>query len=580
MEITKTIRDQITVLNVQGQLDAITAPQLERELQALSGSSDAGRFIVDLGGVQLISSAALRVLLSAAKFTKKQQGQIVLCSLTPEVKKVFELSGLTNLFNLQPSVDDALKTLGVADAPPEPTPASPESKADPAPEPATPPAPVAAPVAVSDEPPSDATLEDVSPKEAAAAMMATMLPPAEEAAPAAAAPPPPTPPPVMIVPPPVPPPPSLVFDPTPATPPPAPGSDPDVTMLPGGNVPALAATPPPPPPVLMPEPPPVAPALSPAATAPPPPVAVVPPPAVTPPPPVAVPPPRAATPPPPIPQPVASARTVTPPPAKAATPPPPIPAPVASARTMTPSAATPPPPTPAPIARTVPRQAPLSKKSSNLTIIVAGASVVFLTLCVVVALMLRHSNARSAASNPAASPTPAVAEAASPAETVEPPGPTVSLPPATPAMAGNGAPPPAAATTGGGDASGAAPAPDGVQAPAAISLNADDAASQETRKDVLKRIDVMPVSQATKDRLYKAVDTAKHMGKIMTVGFETGQSDLGGTAVATSRKPSPVPTCKRSSATRPWSWSSSALPTRREPRKRTRKSPNAAPNAP
>ena len=125
MQINRLTRADVAVLTVDGRLDATTALPFEQALTAELQTGTA-RLIIDLARVQLISSAALRVLVSAAKQAKRQGGQIVVCALTREVAKVFEISGLASLFRLEPTVADALAALGVpADeppsAPPEPS---------------------------------------------------------------------------------------------------------------------------------------------------------------------------------------------------------------------------------------------------------------------------------------------------------------------------------------------------------------------------------------------------------------------------------------------------------------------------
>lgn len=160
MQITKTTLADVVILSVEGRLDATTAPAFESGVQA-ELQSGAKRLVIDLGQVQLISSAALRVLVSAAKQMKKQEGQILLCAMTPEVAKVFGISGLASLFNLQPTREEALTVLGVSMAESAPPPV--ESAPAPLPAEVPPSEPVAVqpaevpppePVAVQPAPPA------------------------------------------------------------------------------------------------------------------------------------------------------------------------------------------------------------------------------------------------------------------------------------------------------------------------------------------------------------------------------------------------------------------------------------------
>ena len=85
-------------MSFSGRLDASTSPEAE---QALRGRLDDCRaLLVDLEGLSYISSAGLRVLLLIAKRMQSNRGKLVLCRLRPDVKTIFELSGLTSIFNI------------------------------------------------------------------------------------------------------------------------------------------------------------------------------------------------------------------------------------------------------------------------------------------------------------------------------------------------------------------------------------------------------------------------------------------------------------------------------------------------
>ena len=68
----------------------------------------ARRVVIDLAGVEYISSAGLRVLLLAAKRLRPPQGSLVLCGLGPSVRTVLELAGFMSLFVVEPGREQAL----------------------------------------------------------------------------------------------------------------------------------------------------------------------------------------------------------------------------------------------------------------------------------------------------------------------------------------------------------------------------------------------------------------------------------------------------------------------------------------
>lgn len=83
---------------LEGRLDTITSPDLEAKINEAVG--DATKLILDLGSLDYISSAGLRVLLGAAQ-AMDGKGDMVVRNLTQSVREVFELTGFSNLFNIE-----------------------------------------------------------------------------------------------------------------------------------------------------------------------------------------------------------------------------------------------------------------------------------------------------------------------------------------------------------------------------------------------------------------------------------------------------------------------------------------------
>ena len=114
MQIDEEKSKAALVIAPQGRVDSVSSGELERLVVA---RLDAGerRLVIDLMGVDYISSAGLRVLLLAAKRLKPAPGALVLCSLGPSIRAVLDLAGFTSLFAIEPTRALALGRL-------EPTP--------------------------------------------------------------------------------------------------------------------------------------------------------------------------------------------------------------------------------------------------------------------------------------------------------------------------------------------------------------------------------------------------------------------------------------------------------------------------
>jgi anti-anti-sigma factor len=107
MEIAEERSAGALVVAPAGRVDSVSSGELERHLLS---RLDAGekRLVIDLAGVDYISSAGLRVLLMAAKRLKPPAGMLVLCGMGPSVRTVLELAGFLPLFAVEPARAQAL----------------------------------------------------------------------------------------------------------------------------------------------------------------------------------------------------------------------------------------------------------------------------------------------------------------------------------------------------------------------------------------------------------------------------------------------------------------------------------------
>ncbi len=108
MKISEENRVTFTILDIEGQLNAITCHELEKRLNSLLDKGEK-QFLLNLSGLDYISSAGLRVLLVAAKKLKSCNGQIVLASLKDQVRKVFDTAGFSGFFPMFDTREDALR---------------------------------------------------------------------------------------------------------------------------------------------------------------------------------------------------------------------------------------------------------------------------------------------------------------------------------------------------------------------------------------------------------------------------------------------------------------------------------------
>ena len=98
LNISKNVEGSKISVALEGRLDTVTAPQLEEELKSsLDGKTD---LVIDAAKLEYISSAGLRVLLSAQKIMSKQ-GSMVVKNVSEEVNEIFEVTGFSDILTIE-----------------------------------------------------------------------------------------------------------------------------------------------------------------------------------------------------------------------------------------------------------------------------------------------------------------------------------------------------------------------------------------------------------------------------------------------------------------------------------------------
>jgi anti-anti-sigma factor len=107
LEIKSSELKRVQLLEVRGRVDSLSADELREALQA---SIDKGynKLVLELNGVEYMSSAGLREMVSALKSVKKSGGDIRLANPSDKVKEVLELAGLHTIFQVYTTTVEAV----------------------------------------------------------------------------------------------------------------------------------------------------------------------------------------------------------------------------------------------------------------------------------------------------------------------------------------------------------------------------------------------------------------------------------------------------------------------------------------
>jgi len=116
LELKQARIEDVVVVTVSGRVDHANADNFRAALWPHLASCTGGgdRLVLDLSGLEYISSAGLRVLMLASRDVKSRDGRLVVCGLQPIVKEIFEISRFNIVFNVLPDRTAALAEMRVA----------------------------------------------------------------------------------------------------------------------------------------------------------------------------------------------------------------------------------------------------------------------------------------------------------------------------------------------------------------------------------------------------------------------------------------------------------------------------------
>ena len=113
MDIKVNVREakgDSSIVDLAGEIDVYTSPKLK---DAISGLIDRGVYnlVINLEKVRYIDSTGLGVLIGGLKRVREHGGSVNLVCTNPQIKKIFDITGLVMIFGIFDSEDAALKAL-------------------------------------------------------------------------------------------------------------------------------------------------------------------------------------------------------------------------------------------------------------------------------------------------------------------------------------------------------------------------------------------------------------------------------------------------------------------------------------
>ncbi|HLS59902.1 MAG TPA: anti-sigma F factor antagonist [Virgibacillus sp.] len=108
------VKEDVLIVRLSGELDHHEAELLRNEWKNRMYKSPIKHVILNLSAVTFMDSSGLGVILGRYKEVLQIGGEMVVCSLTPPVERLFDMSGLFKIVRLEENEEYALLTLGVA----------------------------------------------------------------------------------------------------------------------------------------------------------------------------------------------------------------------------------------------------------------------------------------------------------------------------------------------------------------------------------------------------------------------------------------------------------------------------------
>ena len=110
MQIDHELVGDVCVVTAQGRLDGSTSSIFAERLQVLI-DGDNPRLLVDLAGIDFVTSAGLRAVLGVVKKVKAAQGALAVCGVRTQVQDILDITGLTPMMQIYPQRSDGLVAL-------------------------------------------------------------------------------------------------------------------------------------------------------------------------------------------------------------------------------------------------------------------------------------------------------------------------------------------------------------------------------------------------------------------------------------------------------------------------------------
>ncbi len=107
-------KHDVLCIRLSGELDHHTADELREKVTVIIERDEIRHIVLNLEELTFMDSSGLGVILGRYKQIKQVHGEMVVCAISPAIKRLFDMSGLFKIIKMEPTEEFALQRLGVA----------------------------------------------------------------------------------------------------------------------------------------------------------------------------------------------------------------------------------------------------------------------------------------------------------------------------------------------------------------------------------------------------------------------------------------------------------------------------------
>lgn len=111
MEIEEKTVNNITVYSVKGQILLTTEEEYRKSFDKIAEEKSHMTVILNMSGVGYVNSVGVNMIVNCYKKFKKNGGRLLICGLVPGVAKLFDIIRLTEVIEIYPDEETAIKSV-------------------------------------------------------------------------------------------------------------------------------------------------------------------------------------------------------------------------------------------------------------------------------------------------------------------------------------------------------------------------------------------------------------------------------------------------------------------------------------